>query len=60
MTWETDRLNIFSDRPGPSLHNTAAAPSLTSFIVISGQPKSRKRQRSFIFPKAQRQQARFA
>jgi hypothetical protein len=29
--------------PGPSLHNTAAATSLTSFINVSGQPYSRKR-----------------
>jgi hypothetical protein len=38
-----------SDRPGPSLHITAAATSLTSFINVSGQPKSRKREQKF-FP----------
>jgi hypothetical protein len=38
-----------SDRPGPSLHNTAAATSLTSFINVSGQPKSRKREQK-LFP----------
>jgi hypothetical protein len=37
-------IQTFSDRPGPSLHITAAATSLTSFINVSGQPKSRKRE----------------
>ena len=36
-----------SDRPGPSLHITAAATSLTSFINVSGQPKSRKREQKY-------------
>jgi hypothetical protein len=36
-------------RPGPSLHITAAATSLTSFINVSGQPKSRKRKQK-LFP----------
>lgn len=44
MAWNPGRFNFFSpDRPGPSLHITAAATSLTSFINVSGQPKLRKR-----------------
>jgi hypothetical protein len=38
-----------SDRPGPSLHITAAATSRTSFTNVSGQPKSRKREQK-LFP----------
>jgi hypothetical protein len=40
---------LFLDCPGPSLHITAAATSLTSFINVSGQPKSRKREEK-LFP----------
>jgi hypothetical protein len=49
MAWIPDRFNLSPDRPGPSLHITAAATSLTSFINVSGQPKSRKREQK-LFP----------
>jgi hypothetical protein len=49
MAWIPDRFKFLSDRPGPSLHITAAATSLTSFINVSGQPKSRKREQK-LFP----------
>jgi hypothetical protein len=38
MTWNFSRFNLSPDCPGPSLHITAAATSLTSFINVSGQP----------------------
>jgi hypothetical protein len=38
MTWNLSRFNLSPDHPGPSLHITAAATSLTSFINVSGQP----------------------
>jgi hypothetical protein len=48
MAWNPGRFNFFSpDRPGPSLLHTAAATSLTSFTNVSGQPKSRKRERDY-------------
>jgi len=49
MAWIPGRFNLSPDRPGPSLHITAAATSLTSFINVSGQPKSRKREQ-ILFP----------
>jgi len=49
MAWILGRFKFLSDRPGPSLHITAAATSLTSFINVSGQPKSRKREQK-LFP----------
>ena len=49
MAWIPGRFNSFLDCPGPSLHITAAATSLTSFINVSGQPNSRKREQK-LFP----------
>jgi hypothetical protein len=49
MAWIPDRFKFLSDHPGPSLHITAAATSLTSFTNVSGQPKARKREQK-LFP----------
>jgi hypothetical protein len=50
MAWIPGRFNFFSpDRPGPSLHITAAATSLSSFINVPSQPVSRKCEQNY-FP----------
>jgi hypothetical protein len=44
---ESQSIQHLPDRPGPSLHNTAAATSLTSFINVPSQPISRKSERGY-------------
>jgi hypothetical protein len=52
MTWTLQSIQtLLLDRPGPSLHNTAAATSLTSFINVSRQPKSRKPEQNYFLGK---------